>query len=71
MYFSDMYRQGELPTEARDDPVLWCEGLAGSLAYTDLHKIAHDLGFCVPRLVKADDLPVLDKGIKAKLGRVY
>lgn len=68
IYFSDMYRDGQLPPEVLTDEVLWCEGLIGSLGYKDLHDIAKKLGFSAPRMVKAENLPVLDPTIKARLG---
>ncbi|CAL1529834.1 unnamed protein product [Lymnaea stagnalis] len=46
------------------------EGLIGSLTYKDLHDIALELGFSIPRMVRADAMPVLDEGIKHRLGNV-
>ncbi|XP_059162906.1 arsenite methyltransferase-like isoform X2 [Physella acuta] len=70
LYFSDMYRDGVLPSDVLDDEIMWCEGLIGALTYKELHAIAEELGFSVPRIVRADLMPVLDEGIKQRLGNV-
>ncbi|BFY99804.1 hypothetical protein BsWGS_02844 [Bradybaena similaris] len=70
LYFSDMYREGQLPSEVLDDQKLWCEGLIGALTCPELHTIAKELGFTTPRVVRASSLPIIDEEIKNKLGQV-
>ncbi|CAG5129248.1 unnamed protein product [Candidula unifasciata] len=70
LYFSDMYREGQLPPEVLDDKKLWCEGLIGALTCAELHDIAKELGFTTPCVVRASSLPILDEEIENKLGQV-
>uniref|UniRef100_UPI00398F6DA3 arsenite methyltransferase n=1 Tax=Pristiophorus japonicus TaxID=55135 RepID=UPI00398F6DA3 len=58
MYFSDMYASQALDEELKKDPVLWGEGLAGSLHWEDLISLVKALGFSTPYLVTASHIAI-------------
>jgi arsenite methyltransferase len=51
LYFSDVYSDRDLPANVREHKELWCECVAGAINWTDLYKLAKEIGFSVPRLV--------------------
>jgi arsenite methyltransferase len=70
LYFSDVYRDGQLSSDVLDDKKMWCEGLIGALTRSELQDFAKELGFTVPRVVRADPMPIVDEDIKSKIGQV-
>uniref|UniRef100_V9L122 Arsenite methyltransferase n=1 Tax=Callorhinchus milii TaxID=7868 RepID=V9L122_CALMI len=58
MYFSDMYASQPVAEELRHDPVLWGEGLGGSLYWKDLISMVKELGFSTPHLVTASHIVI-------------
>ncbi|KAM8902710.1 arsenite methyltransferase isoform 2-T2 [Spinachia spinachia] len=66
LYYSDMYASRVVPDHMRDDPVLWGEGMGGSLFWKDLISLAHSVGFGTPRLVSASHIAIYDSELKAK-----
>ncbi|KAI3354326.1 hypothetical protein L3Q82_018845, partial [Scortum barcoo] len=69
LYFSDMYASKVIPDHMKQDPVLWGEGMSGSLFWQDLISLAHSVGFSTPYLVSATNIVVHDSELKAKAGR--
>ncbi|XP_029922913.1 arsenite methyltransferase isoform X2 [Myripristis murdjan] len=70
LYFSDMYASKVVPDHLKQDPVLWGEGMGGSLFWRDLISLAHSVGFSTPRLVSASHIVVHNCELKAKAGDI-
>ncbi|TNN38635.1 Arsenite methyltransferase [Liparis tanakae] len=70
LYFSDMYASEVVPQHMKEDPVLWGEGMGGSLFWKDLVPLARGAGFSAPRLVSASRIQVYSGELKAKAGDV-
>ncbi|XP_043976452.1 arsenite methyltransferase [Gambusia affinis] len=70
LYFSDMYASSVVPDHMKQDPVLWGEGMGGSLFWEDLVSLAHSLGFSTPRLVSASHIEVHNIQLKEKAGDI-
>nr|XP_040045533.1 arsenite methyltransferase [Gasterosteus aculeatus aculeatus] len=70
LYFSDMYASKVVPDHMRDDPVLWGEGMGGSLFWKDLISLAHSVGFGTPHLVSASHIEIYNSELKEKAGDV-
>ncbi|XP_035693895.1 arsenite methyltransferase-like [Branchiostoma floridae] len=58
MYFSDMYADQVVPEHIKQHKVMWGEGFAGALWWEDLVRIAREVGFSTPRLVKSSPINV-------------
>lgn len=69
-YFSDMYASSVVPDDMKQDPVLWGEGMGGSLFWRDLISLAHTVGFTTPLLVSASHIEVHNIQLKAKAGDI-
>ncbi|XP_047449905.1 arsenite methyltransferase isoform X2 [Mugil cephalus] len=70
LYFSDMYASSVIPDHLKQDPVLWGEGMGGSLFWRDLISLAQDIGFSTPLLVSASLIVVHNSELKAKAGDI-
>lgn len=70
LYFSDMYASKVVPDHMKEDPVLWGEGMGGSLFWQDLISLAHSVGFSAPHLVSASHIVIYNSELKAKAGDV-
>uniref|UniRef100_A0A8C2XD38 Arsenite methyltransferase n=1 Tax=Cyclopterus lumpus TaxID=8103 RepID=A0A8C2XD38_CYCLU len=70
LYFSDMYASKVVPDHMKEDPVLWGEGMGGSLFWQDLIPLAHSGGFSTPHLVSASHIAIYSSELKAKAGDV-
>ncbi|XP_047247975.1 arsenite methyltransferase [Girardinichthys multiradiatus] len=70
LYFSDMYASNIIPDHMKQDPVLWGEGMGGSLFWKDLVFLAHSVGFSTPLLVSASHIEVHNSQLKAKAGDI-
>uniref|UniRef100_A0A3B3Y646 Arsenite methyltransferase n=1 Tax=Poecilia mexicana TaxID=48701 RepID=A0A3B3Y646_9TELE len=70
LYFSDMYASSVVPDHMKQDPVLWGEGMGGSLFWKDLISLAHSVGFSTPRLVSASHIEVHNIQLKEKAGDI-
>lgn len=70
LYFSDMYASKVIPDHMKGDPVLWGEGMGGSLFWQDLISLAHSIGFSTPHLVAASHIVIHNCELKAKAGDV-
>lgn len=70
MYFSDIYADRRIPSELRDDPVLYGECLSGALYWNDFYQLAAEAGFPQPRLVESEPLAIEDPTIEAKTGDI-
>jgi len=53
IFFSDVYTDTKLCEEAKNDEVLWGEGVAGALHWKELVELCKEVGFCGPHLVTA------------------
>lgn len=70
LYFSDMYASKVIPDHMRKDPVLWGEGMGGSLYWRELIDLAHGVGFSTPSLVSSSAIVVHDPELKEKAGDI-
>ncbi|KAM9359114.1 arsenite methyltransferase [Symphorus nematophorus] len=70
LYYSDMYASKVIPDHMKKDPVLWGEGMGGSLFWQDLISLAHSVGFSTPHLVSASQIVIYNSELKAKAGDV-
>ncbi|XP_004075738.1 arsenite methyltransferase-like [Oryzias latipes] len=70
LYFSDMYASSVIPDHMREDPLLWGEGMGGSLFWRNLIPLAHSVGFSTPLLVSASRIEVHNDQLKAKAGDI-
>ncbi|XP_018542734.1 arsenite methyltransferase [Lates calcarifer] len=70
LFFSDMYASKVVPDHMKQDPVLWGEGMGGSLFWQDLISLAHSVGFSTPHLVSASQIVVHNSELKAKAGDI-
>lgn len=70
MYFSDMYASKPIPDHMKQDPVLWGEGMGGSLYWQDFISLALSVGFSTPHLVSASLIAVHSDELKAKAGDI-
>ncbi|KAF7219012.1 arsenite methyltransferase [Nothobranchius furzeri] len=70
LYFSDMFASRVIPEHMKQDPVLWGEGMSGSLFWKDLISLAHETGFSTPLLVSASHIEVHNRDLKAKAGDI-
>ncbi|KAM7418685.1 hypothetical protein PAMA_016015 [Pampus argenteus] len=64
LYFSDIYSSGRLTEEIKNHKVLWGECLGGALWWKDLLRLAEEVGFSTPRLVKANVITVDNKELQ-------
>ncbi|XP_041851106.1 arsenite methyltransferase [Melanotaenia boesemani] len=69
-YFSDMYASSIIPAQMKQDPVLWGEGMGGSLFWKDFIPLALGVGFSTPYLVSASLIEVHNSELKAKAGDI-
>ncbi|KAL2096451.1 hypothetical protein ACEWY4_008599 [Coilia grayii] len=70
LYFSDMYASEDVPESFKEDPVLWGEGMGGSLYWQDFISLAKEIGFSTPYLVAASQIVVHNCELLKKAGRV-
>ncbi|XP_076138003.1 arsenite methyltransferase isoform X3 [Alosa pseudoharengus] len=70
LYFSDMYASEVVPESFKEDPVLWGEGMAGSLYWQDLISMVKEIGFSTPNLVAATHIVVHNCELLKKTGGV-
>ena len=69
-YFSDVYSSKRIPSELKEDSVLWGECLSGALYWNDFLNIAKKCGFTDPRLVKSSKIDVKNQELEDKLGDI-
>uniref|UniRef100_A0A3B3SA79 Arsenite methyltransferase n=1 Tax=Paramormyrops kingsleyae TaxID=1676925 RepID=A0A3B3SA79_9TELE len=69
-YFSDMYSSEVIPEHLKQDPVLWGEGMGGSLYWRDLISLAQGIGFSTPYLVTASHIIIHDSELLRKAGNI-
>ncbi|XP_061073310.1 arsenite methyltransferase [Conger conger] len=69
-YFSDMYANKVVPEHLKEDPVLWGEGMGGSLFWLDLIGLVQDIGFSAPRLVTSSNILVHNTELSRKTGDI-
>lgn len=69
-YFSDVYSSQRIPSELKEDSVLWGECLSGALYWNDFLNIAKKCGFTDPRLVKSSKIYVKNRELEDKLGDI-
>jgi arsenite methyltransferase len=67
-YFSDVYADRRVPTEVRNDPVLYGECLGGALYWGDFLRLAKNSGFTDPRLTENRPLEITDPKLAARTG---
>nr|ACO09936.1 Arsenite methyltransferase [Osmerus mordax] len=70
MYFSDMYASKVVPDLLKKDPVLWGEGMGGSLFWQDFISLVQEVGFSTPYLVSASHIMVHNCELKKKAGDI-
>lgn len=68
MYFSDMYASKPVPDHMKQDPILWGEGMGGSLYWQDFISLAVSVGFSTPHLVSSSRIVVHNEELKVKAG---
>ncbi|KAJ8414631.1 hypothetical protein AAFF_G00038330 [Aldrovandia affinis] len=69
-YFSDMYASEVVPEHLKQDPVMWGEGMSGSLYWQDLIAMVQEVGFSTPRLVTASHIVVHNSELQRKAGDI-
>ncbi|XP_048837348.1 arsenite methyltransferase [Brienomyrus brachyistius] len=69
-YFSDMYSSEVVPEHLKQDPVLWGEGMGGSLYWRDFISLAQEIGFSTPYLVSASHIIIHDSELLRKAGDI-
>jgi arsenite methyltransferase len=70
MYFSDVYSDVVVSEEARKDEVLWGECISGALQWEEWMRIATEVGFSPPMLVKASPITIEREDLRAVIGNV-
>ncbi len=70
LYFADIYADRRIPSELRDDPVLYGECLSGALYWNDFNDLAKLAGFTDPRLVEDRPLAIGDPMLADRLGNI-
>ncbi|XP_070827369.1 arsenite methyltransferase-like [Chaetodon trifascialis] len=65
-----MYASKVIPDHMKKDPLLWGEGMGGSLFWKDLISLAHSVGFSTPHLVSSSSIVVYNNELKAKAGDI-
>ncbi|CAJ1065556.1 arsenite methyltransferase-like [Xyrichtys novacula] len=70
LYFSDMYASKVIPDHMKQDPVLWGEGMGGSMFWHDFILLAQSVGFSTPHLVSASRIEVYNSELKEKAGDI-
>ena len=68
LYFSDVYASEPVSEELRSDAVLWGECISGALHWEELIRLAGNVGFAPPRLVRAAPITMKNDQLGAKLG---
>nr|DBA15072.1 TPA: hypothetical protein GDO54_004329 [Pyxicephalus adspersus] len=68
MYFSDVYSDKPIPSELKQNKVLWGECISGALCWEELYQIAEEIGFSPPRLVTSSYITVNNKDLEEILG---
>ncbi|KAK6295884.1 hypothetical protein J4Q44_G00335970 [Coregonus suidteri] len=66
LYFSDMYASNVVHDHLKEDPVMWGEGMGGSLYWRDLISLVQEVGFSTPHLVSASHIEVHNCELKKK-----
>ncbi len=69
-YFSDVYADRRVPSEVRNDPVLYGECLGGALYWGDFMRLAKDSGFLDPRLTEDRPLEITDPTLALRAGAI-
>ncbi|XP_077311406.1 arsenite methyltransferase-like [Lithobates pipiens] len=64
MYFSDVYSDKQIPSELKQNKVLWGECISGALCWEELYQIAEEIGFSPPRLVTSSYITVNNKDLE-------
>lgn len=67
-YFADVYADRRLPSEVRDDPVVYGECLGGALYWGDFQALAKGAGFGDPRLATSRKIEINDPYVQKKVG---
>src|SRR3989338_2997662 len=70
LYFSDIYADRRVPSELRNDPVLYGECLGGALYWNDFQHLARRCGFADPRLVEDRPIALTDPAMAARVGNL-
>jgi SAM-dependent methyltransferase len=70
LYFSDIYADRRVPSELRNDPVLYGECLGGALYWNDFLALARRAGFADPRLVEDRPIAITDPALAARVGNI-
>jgi SAM-dependent methyltransferase len=70
LYFSDVYADRRVPSELRNDPVLYGECLGGALYWNDFQHLARRCGFVDPRLVEDRPIAITDPALAARVGNI-
>jgi arsenite methyltransferase len=70
LYFSDVYADRRVPSELRNDPVLYGECLGGALYWNDFQTLARRCGFDDPRLVEDRPIDITDPALAARVGNI-
>ncbi len=67
-YFSDVYADRRVPSDVRNDPVLYGECLGGALYWGDFTRLAKSTGFLDPRLTEDRPLEITDPKLAPRVG---
>jgi ubiquinone/menaquinone biosynthesis C-methylase UbiE len=68
MYFSDVYSSKRLPNDLKRDETLWGECLSGALYWNDFLRLAKEVGFNDPRLLKSNPIAIRNKSLQERCG---
>lgn len=67
-HFSDVYCDRRLPQKVREHQVLWGECIAGALYVEDFIRLAREVGFTDPRVLKASPVEITRPDLKEVVG---
>jgi arsenite methyltransferase len=70
LYFSDMYAGGRLSAAAKQDPIMYGEGLGGALYLEDFRRLMEEAGFRDVRLVAGSPVDVIDPQLRKLVSNV-
>ena len=66
-YFSDVYCSRRVPTNLKDNKVLWGECLSGALYWNDFENLVRECGFVDPRVVTFNQITINNKELEKLL----
>lgn len=69
-FFSDVYSDRRIPTELRNNEILYGECLSGALYVEDFYRYAAQVGFVDVRVVDSKPIEIIDPKLKQIIGNI-